>query len=145
MIKLIKLKGIGSEIIHAKLIKGVTFEIGNLHVSLDCCAVPIDDKMILGLEFLAIYHGIFNSMECTISLENNTFPVKLISGHEGHPCSDVQIERTLCIQPNIKVPVQLENHLTRENVVFSVRLKLELLGFHTLRRGNTTAIYDIFK
>lgn len=43
---------------HGMLIKGVGFAVGNLHVFWDCCAVPIDDEMILGLYFLAAYHGI---------------------------------------------------------------------------------------
>lgn len=97
--------------------------------------------MILGLDFLAVYHGVINIKECTISLENNTFPLKLISDLKQHPNSYVQIQRTMCIQPNtiVIVPVQLENHLSGEYVVSPVRLNSELLGSHTLGRGNTTA------
>lgn len=91
---------------HGRVIKGVAFEIGN--VSFDCCAVPINDEMILGFDVMAVYHGIFNIKECTISLENNTFPVNLISGHKGHPSSYVQIQRTPCIQPNTKVREPLD-------------------------------------
>lgn len=140
--ELIKLKGIGSQILHGRLIKGVAFAVGNLHVSWDCCAVPIDDEMILGLDFLAAYHGIVNIKECTISLENNTFPVKLISDLKQHPNSYVRIQRTMCVQPNtiVRIAVQLENHLTGEYVVSPVRLKSGLLGSHTLGRGNTTAM-----
>lgn len=107
--ELIKLKGIGSQILHGRLIKGVGFAVGNLHVSWDCCTVQIDGEMILGLDFLAAYHGIVNIKECTISLENNTFPLNLISDLKQHPNPYVQIQ---CFQPNIivKVPVQLENH-----------------------------------
>uniref|UniRef100_A0A8W8IJN6 Peptidase A2 domain-containing protein n=1 Tax=Magallana gigas TaxID=29159 RepID=A0A8W8IJN6_MAGGI len=135
----LKLKGIGSQILHGRLIKGVAFAVGNLHISWDCCAVPIDDEMILGLDFLAAYHGIVNIKECTISLENNTFPVKLISDLKQHPNSYVRIQRTMCVQPNtiVRIPVQLENHLTGKYVVSPVRLKL---GSHTLGRGNTTAM-----
>lgn len=46
MIKLIKLKGIGSEIMHGRLVKGVAFEISHIYVSLDCCTVPLDKDMI---------------------------------------------------------------------------------------------------
>lgn len=46
MIQLIKWNGIGSEILHGWLIKGVASEI-NVNVSWDCCFLPIDDEMIL--------------------------------------------------------------------------------------------------
>lgn len=77
MIKLIKLKRIGSKIMDGRLIEGVAFEIGNLLVSLDCCSVPIDNELIQGLDFLAVCHGIVNIKECTVSLENNTFPADI--------------------------------------------------------------------
>lgn len=133
---------------HGRLITEVAFEISNLNVSWDCCTVPIDDEMIRGLDYLAVYYGIANIKECTISLENSTFPVKLIQGHKGHLRSYVQTRRTMCIQPNIsqtkvRVPVQLKNHLTGENVVSPVRLKSERLGSHTLGSGNTTAMIFI--
>lgn len=101
---------------HGRLIKGVGFAVGNHHVSWDCCAVPKHDEMIPGLYFLAAYHVIVNIKECTISLENNTLPLKLISDLKQHPNSNVQTQRTMCIQPNtiVIVPVQLENHLTGE-------------------------------
>uniref|UniRef100_K1Q1J5 Uncharacterized protein n=1 Tax=Magallana gigas TaxID=29159 RepID=K1Q1J5_MAGGI len=140
--ELITLKGKGSNIMHGRLIKGVAFAIGNLHVSWNCCAVPIDDEMILGLDFLARYHGIVNIKECTISLKNNTFQVNLISNLKQHPNSYVQIQRTMCIPPNtiVIVPVQLENQLTGEYVVSTVRLNSELLVSLTLGRGNITAM-----
>lgn len=143
MNELIKLKGIGSQIVHGRLIKGVAFAIGNLRVCWDCCAVLIDDEMIMGLDFLAAYHGIVNIKECTISLGNNTFPVKLSkASQKGHPSSCARIQKTPCIQRNtiVRVPVQLENRLTGEYVVSPVRLNSELLGSHTLGRGNTTAM-----
>lgn len=59
--------------------------------------------MILGLDYLAAYHGIVNIKECTISLVDNTFQVKLISGQKGHLNSYVQIQRTLGMQLSIKV------------------------------------------
>lgn len=80
---LVQLKGIESQIMHGRLIKGVVFAVGNLQVSWDCCAIPVDDEMILGLGLLAAYHGIVNIKKCTVSLDNNTFPVKLISGQKG--------------------------------------------------------------
>lgn len=62
MIKLIKLKGIGSENMPGRLIKGVAFEFGNRHVSWDYCALPIYVAMILGLDFPAVYHGMVNNI-----------------------------------------------------------------------------------
>lgn len=82
-----------------------------------------------------VYHGIVNMKECT-------FLVKLISSHKWHPSSYVQIQRTLCIQPN-RVPVKQKNYLTGKNVVSPVRLKSEWLGSHTLGIDNTTAMIFI--
>lgn len=45
-----------------RLIKGVAFEFGNRHVSWDYCTLPIYVEMILGLDFLAVYHGMVNKI-----------------------------------------------------------------------------------
>lgn len=141
MNELIKLKGIGSQIVHGRLMKEVAFAIGNFRVSWDCCAVPIDVEMILGLDSLAAYHEIVNIKECTISLGNNTFPVKLNKwSQKGHPLMPGYRKQCVFSETPVRVPVQLENRLTCEYVVSPVRLKSELLGSHTLGRGNTTAM-----
>lgn len=63
--------------------------------------------MILGLDSLAAYLGIFSIKECNISLENNKVSVKLISDLKQHSNYYLQIQRTMCIKPNtiVRVPV----------------------------------------
>jgi hypothetical protein len=86
--ELIKLEGLGSQIVHGRLLKDICFEIGHLNilVSWDCCAVLLEDEMIIGLDFLESNHGVNNIKNGTLWLEGKTFPVELVSNpHEGAP------------------------------------------------------------
>jgi hypothetical protein len=129
--ELIKLKGLGSQIVHSRLLKDIGFEIGPLHVSWDCCAVPMEDEMIIGLDFLESNHGVINIKEGTLSLEGKTFPIELMSNpHEGLHSSLVRIRRSVYLPPNTitKVLVQLDNPLSGEYIVSPVCMGIDALG-----------------
>lgn len=93
----IKSKGLGPQIVHGRLLRNVTLETDTLHVPWDCCAVLMEDEMIIGLDFMEANDGIINIKEGTLSIQGKTLPVKLISNpYEGLHSSLVWVQRTEC-------------------------------------------------
>lgn len=66
--ELVRLKSIGGHNIMGFKLCRQKFQIGTLSFSWDCCAVAMNDEIIIGLDFLQAHHGIVNLNNKTLSL-----------------------------------------------------------------------------
>jgi hypothetical protein len=80
--ELVTLKGLQTQIVHDRLPKDITFGIGIVYVSCDCCAVQMADDMTIGLYFLKSNYGIINMRGGILPLEGKMLICKS-NIHEG--------------------------------------------------------------
>lgn len=79
----VQLKGIGGHTILGYKLCNQKLHIGPLSFSWDCCAVAMNDDIIIGLDFLEAHHGILDINNKTLSLNGYLIPTELSKDKES--------------------------------------------------------------
>ena len=71
--EIVRLNGIGKQPVFGRLIKNVSITIGKCNISCDVCVIKMEDKLILGLDFLDACKAVVNLAQGYITiLDQNT-------------------------------------------------------------------------
>lgn len=142
--ELVRLKSIGGHNIMGFKLCRQKFQIGTLSFSWDCCAVAMNDEIIIGLDFLQAHHGIVNLNNKTLSLSLNGCLVftELRKEEESYASriSRVTLPSSEVIPPNTisNIPVTLEHSLPDDYIVEPMHDSRGLLSSTILERGKQT-------
>lgn len=140
--EVVKLKGIGGHTIMGFKLCKQKIQIGALSFTWDCCAVAMNDDIIIGLDFLEAHHGIVNLNNKTLSLNGCLVPTELSKDEESFArrISRVTLLSSQVIPPNtiLNIPVTLEQSLPKDYIVQPVQDSTGILGSTILGRGKQT-------
>lgn len=137
--EVVKLKGIkGHTIMVFKLCKQ-KFQIGTFSFSWDCCAVAINDDIIIGLNFLEAHHGIVDLNNKTLSLNGCLVPTEPSKDEETYVrrISRVTLPSSQAFPPNtiLNIPIKFEQSFPEDYIVLPMQDSSRLLGSTILGRG----------
>ena len=74
---LVKLRGLGKQLVYGRIVKNVHIKIGNQTITWDVCTAPLLDDVILGLDFLEAHKAVISLGAETVKINGELIQAKL--------------------------------------------------------------------
>jgi hypothetical protein len=143
---LVKLRGLGEQLVYGRIVKNVHIKIGSQTITWDVRTAPLRDDLILGLDFLEAHKAVIRLGAETVKINGELIQAKLVANQTTETSvARILLHETIKIPPNsmMTVAVPLKEPLRGNFIMEPVPITKVLIA-SSLCTGNVCPVNTWF-